>query len=395
MSHRILPDNQGTILTLVIIVTLILTACSNSHAAPVSPTDTPALAETPLPIPLLPPERSTAERQAAVAAIRAFAGAPDLNVNYLATSLHPENSLMVVEEYETADAQFLVDIQDNRLVIIQLNDPASASSGKSSLPNVELEQKAEEFLHRQVPCFPDAESRLQYSFNNKGKNYFFRWQSPLPNAGQTRDQPTFVQVSMTSDGNIYGYTDSGICYLDLAHMSPIPTLTEIPVPTSEPVPATLPPAAGYEGWQSYTNQEHGFSFRYPLDWTLDEDLRSDSTSTGHLLWLKPQSNPNFVLAVGFKRAGEDVGIKRTGIGSGELETRGTTGFLGQDVQHVALVCLGKDMGVYYNRGGEIQRGNLVFTLNLDYVGSCTDSSALTETVEGIADQIVASFQMIK
>ena len=75
MSHRILSDNHGTILTLVIIVTLILTACSNSQAAPVSPTDTPAPAETPLPIPLLPPERSTAERQAAVAAIRAFAGA--------------------------------------------------------------------------------------------------------------------------------------------------------------------------------------------------------------------------------------------------------------------------------------------------------------------------------
>jgi hypothetical protein len=315
---------MGLFLTLVIIVTLILTACSNSQATPVSPTDTPEPTETPLPIPLLPPERSTAERQAAVAAIRAFAGAPDLNVNYLATSFHPENSLMVVEEFETVDAKFLVDIQDNRVVSIQLNDPASASSGKFSLPTVALEQKAEEFLHRQVPCF-----------------------------------------------------------------------AETPLPTAEPVPATLPPAAGYEGWQSYTNQEHGFSFRYPLDWTLVEDLRPDSTSTGHLLWLKPQSNPNFVLSVGFKRAGEDVGIKRTGIGSGELETRGTTGFLGQDVQQVALVCLGKDMGLYYDRAGEIQRGDLVFTLNLDYVGSCTDSSALTEAVEGITDQIVASFQIFK
>ena len=395
MNQRILPDNHGTILKLVIIVTLILTACSNPQATPVSPTEAPAPTETPLLIPLLPPERSTAEREAAVAAIRVFAGAPDLNVNYRATSHHPENSFMVVEEYETADAQFLVDIQDTRVVHIQLHDPASASSGKAPLLTAELEQKAKEFLNKHVPCFAEAESRLQYFFNNKGNNYFVRWQNPLPNAERTWDQPTFVQVSMTSDGNIYGYTDSGICYLDLAHMTPIPRLTETPLPTAEPVAATLPPAAGYEGWQSYTNQEHGFSFRYPLDWTVGEDLRSDSTSTGHLLWLKPQSNQNFVLAVGFKREGEAVGIQRTGMGSGELETRGTIGFLGQEVKRVALVCQGKDMGLYYNRAGEIPRGDLVFTLNLDYVWSCTDSSALTEAVEGMADQIVASFQMIK
>jgi hypothetical protein len=113
------------------------------------------------------------------------------------------------------------------------------------------------------------------------------------------------------------------------------------------------------------------------------------------VWLKPQSNPNIALAVGFKRAGEAVGIQRTGMGSGELDTRGAIGFLGQDVKRVALVCQGKDMGLYYKQSGEILRGDLVFTLNLDYVGSCTDSSALTEAVEGITDQIVASFQIIK
>jgi hypothetical protein len=122
------------------------------------------------------------------------------------------------------------------------------------------------------------------------------------------------------------------------------------------------------------------------------DERAQTTSYQHLLWLKPPQYPLVHMSIGFKRAGEDIGIQRTGVGAGDIVRRGTVLFLGHPINREVLVAEGKDISVLYNGGSEIQRGDLVFTINLDYAGSPMDKTALTDDVEANADLIAASFE---
>lgn len=185
-----------------------------------------------------------------------------------------------------------------------------------------------------------------------------------------------------------------------SQITPTPKPTDTPLPTPAPTLEHTPtsiatPSSGYKGWLEYTNTEHGFSFLYPPDWTLEEDQKVPSTSYKHLIWLRPQKEPNVVLSVGFKRFSEDIGIQRTGVGPGDLVIRGTVTFLGQEITREVLVAEGKDMSILYNSAAEIQRGDLAFTLGLDYLGYPFDESTLQEDVQSIADMIVESFELIK
>ena len=178
-----------------------------------------------------------------------------------------------------------------------------------------------------------------------------------------------------------------------------PTLPgEDSVPTSE---ATLPaapepvgtPDGGYDGWLEYENETFRFSLHYPADWTLAEDNNPDSTLRGRAIFLTPpQQEVRIRMAVAFRRADESVQITRTGLGGGDIVERGSVLFLGQPVVRDVLVAEGKDMSVLYDRAGEIARGNLVFTIGLDYAGSPLDPTTLTPEIERLADWIVASFE---
>jgi hypothetical protein len=93
-----------------------------------------------------------------------------------------------------------------------------------------------------------------------------------------------------------------------------------------------------------------------------------------------------------------IRISPTGIGSGELISRGVVSFLGQNIERVVLVELGKDMAVYSNRAGsQTQRGDLIFWLGLHCPCSASDpaTTGLTPEVEQIADAIVESIAMAK
>jgi inhibitor of cysteine peptidase len=178
---------------------------------------------------------------------------------------------------------------------------------------------------------------------------------------------------------------------------PTDTLAPTPETTSTPAPEPTPtiiiyPTEGLKGWLEYKDAEHGFSFHYPPEWTVAMDERAQTTSYQHLLWLKPPQYPLVQMSIGFKRVGEDIGIQRTGLGAGDIVRRGTVLFLGGPVNREVLVAEGKDMSVLYNGGSEIQRGDLVFTINLDYAGSPMDKTALTDDVEANADLIAASFE---
>jgi hypothetical protein len=166
------------------------------------------LRETPLPA-----ERPEAQRADAISAIREFAKAPDLALTYEGIQRHPENSGMAVEVYESADTQFMVDIHTNSVVYMQPSvGPMRGAAGAKLSPS-QLEEAARGFLTAENPCFEANEEQLQFQPGNKGDNYFLRWQIPGPNAARPWNQPTFVQVSIDAFGTIFGYVDSGICYL--------------------------------------------------------------------------------------------------------------------------------------------------------------------------------------
>lgn len=115
--------------------------------------------------------------------------------------------------------------------------------------------------------------------------------------------------------------------------------------------------------------------------------------SGHAVYLEPHASSLVRLVVGFKRGTEGAQITRTGVGAGEIVRRGSVAFLGQPISRDLLVLNGKDLAILYQGSGEIRRGDLVFSLSLDYRGNATDRTALTPETETIADKIVASFEL--
>ena len=154
-------------------------------------------------------------------------------------------------------------------------------------------------------------------------------------------------------------------------------------------------ASAYAGWVEYVDQDHGFRFRYPPEWEATLDLRSDSTSYQHLLWLRASSKPveGVVMSIAFEAVGEDYGLQRTGIGAGELVERGSVLFLGEPAKRIVLSLEGLDMEVMYARTGLFERGDLRFAISLDYTGN--ERRGLTPALEETGDLIVASFERIR
>jgi hypothetical protein len=170
-----------------------------------------------------------------------------------------------------------------------------------------------------------------------------------------------------------------------------PSATPAPVPSATPTPALPPP--DYATWATFSHPDYGFSFHHPSAWTLAEDLRVPSTSYGHVIWLSaPQvEGGEAVLTIGFKRPGEEAGILRTGVGAGELVEGGAVPFLGRDVLRQVLVAEGRHVTVLYYDGGEIARGEMVFTLSLDARAESPTAAALSAESEATVDWIVRSF----
>lgn len=165
-------------------------------------------------------------------------------------------------------------------------------------------------------------------------------------------------------------------------------------PTDVPRPTPTPSSDVYKDWLKYTHVAYGFSFRHPPDWTVQE-VQGQHTMSGHAIWLTPRATPLVRMQVAFKRADESVSILRTGVGAGDIVQRGSVTFLDQPINREVLVLGGKDLSVLYAGAGEIRRGDLVFSLGLDYRGLPTDPSALSQDVKAIADRIVASFDLVK
>jgi putative hemolysin len=149
------------------------------------------------------------------------------------------------------------------------------------------------------------------------------------------------------------------------------------IPTAAPTSTTLPPLVIDDSWATYINEKYGFSFRYPADWKLKEITGSDNTMSGHAVHLLHPTDPAVKMFVAFKRADEEQRIAPTGMGDGELISRGSVSLLGHPVERIVRVALEKD---------------LAFWLALDCACPPADPSVtgLTPEMEQIADAVVES-----
>jgi putative hemolysin len=191
-----------------------------------------------------------------------------------------------------------------------------------------------------------------------------------------------------------------------------PTTTPVPSPTT-PIPspalsATAPPtepaaactpitvASGpeYKLWREYTHDKYGFSLLLPPGWVAEEIVEPPHhTLRGHGIILWSAKEPRARFQVAFRRQEEAQLIGRTGMGSGEIVEAGTACFVGQEITRRALVFEGKDMTVMYGSGRGIERGDMVFTLYLDYRGGWEDKTALSKEIQAETDQILATFHL--
>jgi len=96
------------------------------------------------------------------------------------------------------------------------------------------------------------------------------------------------------------------------------------------------------------------------------------------------------MTITFERVGEDFGLQRTGIGSGELVERGSVLFLGVETPRIALALEGYDLEILYNGTGLFERGDIRFALSLDYTG--TERIGIPIELQQTADLIVTSFE---
>lgn len=186
-----------------------------------------------------------------------------------------------------------------------------------------------------------------------------------------------------------------------------PTLTLTPErdPTAEPVAAPAPflpqcdrrpfeierptqihPQTG-ESWTLYSNEEYGFSFLFPPEWTLIEG--------DNYLCLNYRPKQEIKLIIGYKWFDDqNVSIIRSGVGAGELIAAGEVNILDQEIRRNVLHFEGKDIALLYANAAHIRADNLLFTFSLDDFSAGYDQAELTPEIMERADAVVESFRLI-
>lgn len=96
------------------------------------------------------------------------------------------------------------------------------------------------------------------------------------------------------------------------------------------------PLDPYRGWLTYTNTEYGFSFKYPPDWYLHEEVPASDQGELPLMNFIILSKGILGLQIGYKYASEE-GVMGTGVSAGDLVQRDPTYFMGQQIHKTWLV----------------------------------------------------------
>lgn len=148
------------------------------------------------------------------------------------------------------------------------------------------------------------------------------------------------------------------------------------------------PTGEYQGWCKYENEKYRFSLAVPPTWGI-------RTSGENLIYIFPQSSSGTRLTVGFKQITEDIAIQRTEVGEGEIVTKGTVNFLGEQIFRDVLIYEEKVKAVLYNYAVETKKDNLIFTLSLDDWSTDHEAVSLSQEIQMTVDKIVESLEIQK
>ncbi len=154
-----------------------------------------------------------------------------------------------------------------------------------------------------------------------------------------------------------------------------------PSPIAAEEPDTNHVVVPAEDWQTYVNDNYGFSFRYPSTWTMRKG--KDNV-------IKLVQN-TLTLVIRYRSINEETVINSGGVAAGDFETRGMVTFLGEEITRVVLVYEGLDKAVLYNATAEIQAGDLVFTIRFEDLDEDYDAIVIPKAFQAEVDGIVSSF----
>jgi putative hemolysin len=168
----------------------------------------------------------------------------------------------------------------------------------------------------------------------------------------------------------------------------------VPTPISTPLPID---PADYQGWWTFTHPVYNFSIRLPEDWVVDETTTFDTRMNGHALNLHPTYNDKERIRMTFRRAGEDMPLWPTGVGSGQFITHGTLDVAGQPARRILFVCpTGEITAIWYHDAVKDQpnlaRGELEFGFIYSYY-YCEPGFSLGGKIQRVGEMIIASLKV--
>lgn len=148
-----------------------------------------------------------------------------------------------------------------------------------------------------------------------------------------------------------------------------------------PAEATAEDSVSTEtGPATYTNETYGFSFRYPINWTLMEGENFVSLSRGTV-----------TLVVGYRHVTEDPNICcRQQPPEGEIVDAGSVVCAGEEIDRAVVRCEGETKAVIYQGTREVAVGDLRLLFYLEDFGAEYDAAEIPEDVQVEVDSIIRS-----
>ena len=151
------------------------------------------------------------------------------------------------------------------------------------------------------------------------------------------------------------------------------------------------PVDRYQGWETYTDPEFAFSFRYPPGWSVEKGPEPDPDAEAGPRFTRTifLNQGDWRVYIGFHRTDEEDILGGTGLPEGELVSRGAVSFFGLPMLKKELVLDEKVKVLYY---GPAEVEDLVFVVRLDEVGGgdYAEVDIPTELNQEV-DQILGSF----
>jgi hypothetical protein len=161
------------------------------------------------------------------------------------------------------------------------------------------------------------------------------------------------------------------------------------------------PETAMEGWETYVNDDYGFSLRYPPTWTLEVVPGNGQMGPGGSLQgdAVTLTKDITLLYIGFKRADEDLFIGWTGVGGTAMQ-KGDPIFAviaGQEVPRVHVMYEELLKTILYGASGApaLEIGDMDFAIRLDDTAQqeAFYESELSQEVRDEADDIITSLTL--